>query len=180
MSDYRSCTARLIIHCVYCFRCIAKSSPSISSRFFVVFTSRSLETIEVDVTKSIEKLNEIVLDNTNWEETTKLRLKNGKSTVKTIGQKYENILKQTASIMEKTSGTNELLANKNVNSRKEITDVLKLASAQLDVAEKSGKAAEKLLKQAKAQGDKESAKYLKFVPAPAPVTASITTDSSAK
>lgn len=142
---------------------------------------RSLETIEVDLTKSVEKLNEIVLDNTNWEETTKLRLKNGKSTVKTIGQKYENILKQTASIMEKTSGTNELLANKNVNSKKEISETLKLASAQLDIADKSGKVAEKLLKQAKAQGDKESAKYLKFLPPPpAAVVASVAPAASAK
>lgn len=90
--------------------------------------------------------------------------------------------------MERTSGANELLANKNVNSKKDITDSLKLASTQLDVADKSGKAAEKLLKQAKAQGDKESAKYLKFVPPPplppaapaAPVTASIPSAPSAK
>ena len=76
----------------------------------------------------------------------------------------------TTSMIEKLTATNELLSDKKSDNRKEVSDVLRLASAQLDTADKSGKLAEKLLKQAKAQGDKESAKYLKFVPLTASAT----------
>ena len=139
-----------------------------------------LETVEVDITKTTAKLNEIVLDSSAWEESSKLRLKNGKSTVKGTIQKFESTLKQTTSMIEKLSSANELLIDKKSDNRKEVSDVLKLASSQLDAADKSGKLAEKLLKQAKAQGDKESAKYLKFVPLTASATPPVTPASSSK
>lgn len=139
-----------------------------------------LETVEVDITKTTAKLNEIVLDSSAWEESSKLRLKNGKSTVKGTIQKFESTLKQTTSMIEKLSSANELLIDKKSDNRKEVSDVLKLASSQLDAADKSGKLAEKLLKQAKAQGDKESAKYLKFVSLTASATPPVTPASSSK
>lgn len=139
-----------------------------------------LETVEVDITKTTAKLNEIVLDSSAWEESSKLRLKNGKSTVKATIQKFESTLKQTTSMIEKLSSANELLIDKKSDNRKEVSDVLKLASSQLDAADKSGKLAEKLLKQAKAQGDKESAKYLKFVPLTASATPPVTPAASSK
>ena len=139
-----------------------------------------LETVEVDITKTTAKLNEIALDSSAWEESSKLRLKNGKSTVKTTIQKFENTLKQTTSMIEKLTATNELLIDKKSDNRKEVSDVLKLASSQLDIADKSGKLAEKLLKQAKTQGDKESAKYLKFVPLTASATSPVTPATSTK
>ena len=71
-----------------------------------------LETVEVDITKTTAKLNEIALDSSAWEESSKLRLKNGKSTVKTTLQKFENTLKQTTSMIEKLTATNELLSDK--------------------------------------------------------------------
>ena len=135
---------------------------------FLIF--RSLQSVESDLLKSASKLNEIVLDNTAWEEETKLKLKNGKNAVKLIAQKYEKTLKSTSEMIEKLSGTNDLLANKNSNNRKELSDVLKITSDKLEIADKSGKSAEKLLRQAKSQGDKEAAKYLKFVPLSASLT----------
>lgn len=147
-------------------------------KFFVL--RRLLETVEVDITKTTAKLNEIALDSSAWEESSKLRLKNGKSTVKTTIQKFENTLKQTTSTIEKLTATNELLSDKKSDNRKEVSDVLRLASAQLDTADKSGKLAEKLLKQAKAQGDKESAKYLKFVPLTASATPPATPATTTK
>ena len=75
-------------------------------------------------------------------------------------------------MIEKIAGTSEILANKNSNNRKEVADVLKAVSAKLEIDDRSGKSAEKLLKQAKAQGDKESAKYLKFLPAAVPAAPS--------
>ena len=41
-------------------------------------------------------------------------------------------------------------------------EMLRAASVRLDAAEKSGKQAEKLLKQAKSQGEKEASVYLKY------------------
>ena len=141
---------------------------------------RLLETVEVDITKTTAKLNEIAVDSSAWEESSKLRLKNSKSTIKATIQKFENTLKQTTSMIEKLASTNELLIDKKSDNRKEVTDVLKLASSQLDTADRSGKLAEKLLKQAKAQGDKESAKYLKFVPLTASATPPVAPATSPK
>lgn len=112
------------------------------------------------------------MDNSAWEEETKLRLKDSKNAVKLTAQKYEKTLKSTTEMIEKIAGTSEILANKNSNNRKEVADVLKAVSAKLEIADRSGKSAEKLLKQAKAQGDKESAKYLKFLPAAVPAAPS--------
>ena len=138
----------------------------------MLFLIRELENVGADLEKSSLKFNEILLDNSAWEEETKLRLKDGKNAVKLTAQKYEKSLKSTTEMIEKIAGTSELLANKNSNNRKEVADVLKAVSAKLEIADRSGKSAEKLLKQAKAQGDKESAKYLKFLPAAVPAVAS--------
>ena len=125
-------------------------------------------------------MSEMLVETSTWEEATKLKLKNGKSSVKSVNQKYEKTLKETASMIEKLTGTNDLLTNKNSNNRKEVSDTLRINSAQLEVADKSSKLAEKLMKQAKAQGDKEAAKYLKFIPAPLAATALTTTPEAVK
>lgn len=140
-----------------------------------IFTQlKTLQSIEVDLIKSTAKLNAILTDDQIWEEDNKLQLKNGKKSVKLIATKYEKILKDTTSMIEKLGSTNDMLSNKNSNNRKEVSDSLKIVSKRLDNADKSGIEAEKLLRLAKAQGDKESAKYLKFMPlVPTPVTAAV-------
>jgi hypothetical protein len=139
-----------------------------------------VQTIEADLLKSTTRMSEMLVETSTWEDATKLKLKNGKSSVKTVSQKYEKTLKDTLGVIEKLTGTNDLLTNKNSNNRREVSDTLRVASAQLEIADKSSKQAEKLLKQAKAQGDKESAKYLKFIPLTATASSSTSTTEAPK
>lgn len=50
----------------------------------------------------------------------------------------------------------------NATKREEVASLLKIAATRLEEAENHGKDADRLLKQARAQGDKESSKFLKY------------------
>jgi hypothetical protein len=146
-----------------------------------IFTQlKTLQSMEVDLIKSTAKLNAILTEDQLWEEDNKLQLNNGKKSVKLIAQKYEKILKDTSAMIGKLGSTNDMLSNKDSNNRKEVSDSLKIVSKRLDNADKTGIDAEKLLRLAKAQGDKEAAKYLNFIPSiPAPVTPVVTASKGA-
>jgi hypothetical protein len=97
----------------------------------------------------------------------------GKKTVEKVAQKYGNSLKETVKMSQKILETNNLLTSTEAErgNKKEIFDELKVVLGLLETANNSGKESEKMLRAAQIQGEKEAAKYLKFVK---PVVASTT------
>jgi hypothetical protein len=136
----------------------------IISIFYIIFT-RIVQSIESALTKENEALSAIVLEDKIWEDKTGLKLKMGKKTVEKVAQKYGNSLKETVKMSQKLFETNNLLTSTEAErgNKKEIYDELKIVLGLLEAANNSGKESEKMLRAAQAQGEKEAAKYLKFV-----------------
>lgn len=132
--------------------------------FFILFF-RTVLAIESDLTKVNNELTDIIIEDKNWEERTGLKLRNGRKTVEKVTLKYGNSLKETVKMTQRLSEANSFLTNNEVEkgNKKEVSDEIKIVLGILEKSNESGKGAEKLLKAAKTQGDKEAAKYLKFV-----------------
>ena len=124
-----------------------------------------MQSIESALTKETDALSVIVSEDKVWEDKTGLKLKMGKKMVEKVAQKYGNSLKETVKMSQKLSETNNLLMSTEGErgNKKEVSDELKVVLGLLETANNSGKESEKMLKAAKIQGEKEAAKYLKFV-----------------
>lgn len=123
-----------------------------------------MQTVESDVLKVNDALNLLLIEDKTWEDSVNSKMKNGRKSVEKVNLKYKLSVAETGKMIQKLSETNNLLLSEtDKGQRKEVSDELKAVFGYLDTASQSGKNAEKLLKAAKIQGDKESAKYLKFV-----------------
>ena len=134
-----------------------------------------MQTVENEILKVNDALTLLLIEDKTWEDTSNSKMRNGRKSVETVNSKYKTSLTETAKMIQKLSETSTLLLSEtDKGQRKEVSDELKIVFGYLENANESGKNAENLLKAAKVQGDKESAKYLKFVK-PAPVAISVVT-----
>ena len=150
------------------------------SLLFFTILHRTVQSIESALTKETDALSAIVVENKLWEDKTGLRLKTGKKTVEKVAQKYGNSLKETVKLSQKLLETNNLLTSTEGErgNKKEVSDELKVVLSLLETANNSGKESEKMLRAAKIQGEKEAAKYLKFVKPVVATTTETVSDSS--
>ena len=130
-----------------------------------------MQTVESEILKVNDALAILLIEDKTWEDSLNSKMRNGRKSIEKVNLKYKMSLAETAKMIQKLSETSSLLLSEtDKGQRKEVSDELKIVFGYLENANESGKNAEKLLKAAKIQGDKESAKYLKFVK-PAPVAA---------
>lgn len=89
-------------------------------------------------------------------------------------------MKETVKLSQKLLETNNLLTSTEGErgNKKEVSDELKVVLSLLETANNSGKESEKMLRAAKIQGEKEAAKYLKFVKPVVATTTETVSDSS--
>jgi len=139
-----------------------KYGKSIKSLSAVV---KDAQTLANDLTKASDRLHAQLSEQAEWEEQTKLRLALGKTLIKSSSDALDKTAKSAVQFANKLEeDTASVVSNQfskgDSSKRDELLSSLKSALAKLETAERSGKEAEKLLKQAKSQGEKEASVYL--------------------
>ena len=124
---------------------------------------KTLQTVESDILKANDALTLILIEDSTWEDTGNIKMKNGKKMIEKLNQKYKKSAEETAKMIQKLSETNSLITNEiEKGNRKEVSDELKIILSLLEIADENGKNSVKLIKIATTQGEKEASKYLKF------------------
>lgn len=128
---------------------------------------KAMESVENDL-DSISALITSLIDKENqWESETKLRLKVGKPLIATASSKLDAVRKSSLKTTEHFVTVFDKLEKTNSKSlSKELDSKLKALINDLQMADRSGKTAEKLLKLAREAGDREAEKYLRYAPTP--------------
>ena len=102
---------------------------------------------------NLYSLKELTLLDSEFEETSKLRLKYTTSVLKARVDKFNEVLKAVSKLDEEFgSAIKNVVENSNRIDPKVIGNELREVERKLESSEKSGKEAEKLLREAKKQG----------------------------
>lgn len=129
---------------------------------------KSIQLASDEISKSESRIIVEVSDEKDWESLSKLKLKQAKTSMKAVQESITLVCKTAHGTLD------HILEASNTASRKQYTNkgktvkssemlaILRTSVGRLENAEKSGKLAEKLLKEAKAQGEKEASVYLKY------------------
>jgi hypothetical protein len=128
---------------------------------------KAMESAKSDLEKISGLASTLVEKEGQWESETKLKLKVGKPVLVSALSKVDAVRKAS----EKTSAHFTAVFEKfdKTNSKtfaRELDSKLRTLISDLQTADRAGKNAERLLKQAREAGDREAEKYLRYAPTP--------------
>jgi len=128
---------------------------------------KAMESVQSDLEKVSGLASTLVEKEGQWESETKLKLKVGKPVLVSALSKVDAARKAS----EKTSAHftavfEKFDKTKSKTFAKELDSKLRALISDLQTADRAGKNAERLLKQAREAGDREAEKYLRYAPTP--------------
>ncbi len=111
----------------------------------------------------------------SWEKESRLRLRGGKGFLRNSVESSDRALAGAKDATQRFLTVDLKLSGKkdksSIETDQQVTSSLTSLYTSLVQAEKQGKYTEKLLREAKAQGDKEAAAYMRYAPPKPPATA---------